>query len=111
VVLVRSCHSRPSSAQAPRHVDAPVLVALLSAILALGSRRVGEPSLRASRPSAWVALSDQGDLAVALEILAPGLLQHPDSSELAELRGGHLAAWEQPQLFSEEMRATFRSLR
>src|SRR3954467_1740242 len=26
-------------------------------------------------------------------------------------RGGHFAAWEQPQLFSEEMRACFRSLR
>jgi pimeloyl-ACP methyl ester carboxylesterase len=26
-------------------------------------------------------------------------------------RGGHFAAWEQPQLFSEEMRAGFRSLR
>ncbi len=26
-------------------------------------------------------------------------------------RGGHFAAWEQPQLFSEELRATFRSLR
>jgi pimeloyl-ACP methyl ester carboxylesterase len=26
-------------------------------------------------------------------------------------RGGHFAAWEQPQLFSEEMRAAFRSLR
>jgi pimeloyl-ACP methyl ester carboxylesterase len=25
--------------------------------------------------------------------------------------GGHFAAWEQPQLFSEEMRAAFRSLR
>ena len=25
--------------------------------------------------------------------------------------GGHFAAWEQPQVFSEEMRATFRSLR
>jgi pimeloyl-ACP methyl ester carboxylesterase len=25
--------------------------------------------------------------------------------------GGHFAAWEQPQLFSEEMRASFRSLR
>jgi hypothetical protein len=28
----------------------------------------------------------QGDLAPALEILAPRLLPHPDSSELAELR-------------------------
>ena len=26
-------------------------------------------------------------------------------------RGGHFAAWEQPQLFAEEMRASFRSLR
>jgi pimeloyl-ACP methyl ester carboxylesterase len=26
-------------------------------------------------------------------------------------RGGHFAAWEQPQLFSQEMRAAFRSLR
>ena len=26
-------------------------------------------------------------------------------------RGGHFAAWEQPQLFSEEVRAGFRSLR
>jgi pimeloyl-ACP methyl ester carboxylesterase len=25
-------------------------------------------------------------------------------------RGGHFAAWEQPQLFSEELRAAFRSL-
>ncbi len=26
-------------------------------------------------------------------------------------RGGHFAAWEEPQLFSEEVRATFSSLR
>jgi pimeloyl-ACP methyl ester carboxylesterase len=26
-------------------------------------------------------------------------------------KGGHFAAWEQPQLFSEEVRAGFRSLR
>jgi hypothetical protein len=26
-------------------------------------------------------------------------------------KGGHFAAWEQPQLFTEEMRAAFRSLR
>jgi pimeloyl-ACP methyl ester carboxylesterase len=25
--------------------------------------------------------------------------------------GGHFAAWEQPQILSEELRATFRSLR
>jgi pimeloyl-ACP methyl ester carboxylesterase len=26
-------------------------------------------------------------------------------------RGGHFAAWEEPELFSQEMRAAFRSLR
>jgi pimeloyl-ACP methyl ester carboxylesterase len=26
-------------------------------------------------------------------------------------RGGHFAAWEEPQIFTEELRASFRSLR
>jgi pimeloyl-ACP methyl ester carboxylesterase len=26
-------------------------------------------------------------------------------------KGGHFAAWEEPQLFSEELRAAFRTLR
>ena len=26
-------------------------------------------------------------------------------------RGGHFAAWEEPELFSDEVRAAFRSLR
>jgi hypothetical protein len=26
-------------------------------------------------------------------------------------RGGHFAAWEEPQLFAEELRAAFRTLR
>jgi pimeloyl-ACP methyl ester carboxylesterase len=26
-------------------------------------------------------------------------------------KGGHFAAWEQPELFTDEVRATFRSLR
>ena len=34
----------------------------------------------------------------------PGLIYYVD-------KGGHFAAWEQPQLFSEELRAAFRSLR
>ena len=37
----------------------------------------------------------------------PGNLIHYNRVD----RGGHFAAWEQPQLFSEEMRAAFRSLR
>jgi glyoxylase-like metal-dependent hydrolase (beta-lactamase superfamily II) len=36
--------------------------------------------------TAAAALARQGDLALALEILTPGLLRHPDSSELADLR-------------------------
>jgi glyoxylase-like metal-dependent hydrolase (beta-lactamase superfamily II) len=36
--------------------------------------------------TAAATLAGQGDLALALEILAPGLLRHPGSSELAELR-------------------------
>ena len=36
--------------------------------------------------TAAVTLAGQGDLALALEILDPGLLRHPDSSELADLR-------------------------
>src|SRR6185312_16006589 len=36
--------------------------------------------------TAAATLAGQGDLTLALEILDPGLLQHPDSCELAELR-------------------------
>jgi hypothetical protein len=35
---------------------------------------------------AAATLADQGDLALALDIVTPGLLRHPDSSELAGLR-------------------------
>lgn len=36
----------------------------------------------------------------------PGLVYYAEAD-----RGGHFAAWEQPQLFAEELRAAFRSLR
>jgi glyoxylase-like metal-dependent hydrolase (beta-lactamase superfamily II) len=46
--------------------------------------------LAGGKPDAFVTaaatLAAQGDLALALEVLAPGLLRHPDSRELAELR-------------------------
>jgi glyoxylase-like metal-dependent hydrolase (beta-lactamase superfamily II) len=49
--------------------------------------------------TAAATLADQGDLALALEILTPGLLRHPDSRELAELRQGVLVRlMEQRQL-------------
>ena len=40
------------------------------------------------------------------EIVYPGLAYFNEVE-----RGGHFAAWEEPQLFSEEVRAAFRSLR
>jgi pimeloyl-ACP methyl ester carboxylesterase len=37
---------------------------------------------------------------------------YPNLIHFNELpKGGHFAAWEQPQFFSEEVRAAFRSLR
>ena len=46
--------------------------------------------LAGEKPDAFAyaaaTLADQGDLTLALEVLAPGLLRHPDSRELAELR-------------------------
>ena len=37
---------------------------------------------------------------------------YPDLAYFNEAeKGGHFAAWEEPQLFSEELRAAFRSLR
>jgi hypothetical protein len=41
-----------------------------------------------------------------VEAVYPGLAYFNEAE-----RGGHFAAWEEPQLFSEEVRAAFRSLR
>jgi pimeloyl-ACP methyl ester carboxylesterase len=41
-----------------------------------------------------------------VEAVYPGLAYFNEAD-----RGGHFAAWEEPQLFSEELRAAFRSLR
>jgi pimeloyl-ACP methyl ester carboxylesterase len=41
-----------------------------------------------------------------VEVVYPGLAYFNEVD-----KGGHFAAWEEPQLFSEEVRATFRSLR
>jgi glyoxylase-like metal-dependent hydrolase (beta-lactamase superfamily II) len=49
--------------------------------------------------AAAATLAGQGDLALALDILTPGLLRHPGSSELAQLRHAVLAQlMEQRQL-------------
>jgi len=41
-----------------------------------------------------------------VEIMYPGLAYFSEVE-----RGGHFAAWEEPKLFSDEVRAAFRSLR
>src|SRR2546421_2002094 len=41
-----------------------------------------------------------------VEVVFPGLAYYNEPD-----RGGHFAAWEEPQLFSEEVRAAFRTLR
>jgi pimeloyl-ACP methyl ester carboxylesterase len=52
------------------------------------------PSELVQAPHSWV------------EKVYPNLIYYREAE-----RGGHFAAWEEPQLFSEEMRAAFRSLR
>jgi pimeloyl-ACP methyl ester carboxylesterase len=43
-------------------------------------------------------------------VIATGLI--PNLIHFNEVdRGGHFAAWEEPQLFTEELRAAFRFLR
>ena len=63
---------------------APLVWSPLSSTLIFGARDAGEKA--DAFVTAAATLAGQGDLALALEILAPGLLRHPDSSELAELR-------------------------
>jgi hypothetical protein len=41
-----------------------------------------------------------------VELTYPNVIYYNEAA-----RGGHFAAWEEPQLFSEELRAAFRSLR
>jgi pimeloyl-ACP methyl ester carboxylesterase len=42
---------------------------------------------------------------------ASSSFSNASSRRLRGKKGGHFAAWEQPQLFSEEVRAGLRSLR
>ena len=54
----------------------------------------------------------------SLQVLSAESIEQDQDKRRLELihynkldKGGHFAAWEQPQLFSEEVRAGFRSLR
>jgi hypothetical protein len=68
----------------------------------------GQPPPPVQVPVAFTAFP--GELLVAprswVEIVHPGLAYYNEVD-----RGGHFAAWEEPELFSQEMRAAFRPLR
>ena len=68
----------------------------------------GQAPPEASMPVAFTAFP--GEIFQAprswVEKVYPNLVYFHDAE-----RGGHFAAWEEPQLFAEEMRAAFRSLR
>jgi pimeloyl-ACP methyl ester carboxylesterase len=75
---------------------------------ALAAARAGEAPPAVSVPVAFTTFP--GEIIAAprswVEVV------YPDLSYFNEVdRGGHFAAWEEPQLFSEEIRAAFRSLR
>jgi hypothetical protein len=66
-------------------------------------------------------MTDQISIPVAVTVFPEEIYRAPESwtrrayrnliyfNEAA--RGGHFAAWEQPELFASELRAAFRSLR
>ena len=62
--------------------------------LETGVSQKGPWSLSCARPRSWA------------EKAYPNLIYFNEVD-----KGGHFAAWEEPQLFSEEIRAAFRSLR
>ena len=80
----------------------------------LGKPR-GRPTSAAALKSAEISVS------VAITVFPDDIYRAPESWARRAYpnlvyfnevdRGGHFAAWEQPQLFSEEMRAAFKTLR
>ena len=71
--------------------------------------------------SAVAQMTDQISIPVAITVFPEEVYRSPESWARRAFRnliyfnevdkGGHFAAWEQPQLFAEEVRAAFRSLR
>ena len=86
----------PASRAAPRdparNAPAPACQAPSEVTLPIGFTTFPGEIFRA--PRSWV------------EKLYPNVIYFNEAD-----RGGHFAAWEEPQLFSEELRAAFRTLR
>jgi pimeloyl-ACP methyl ester carboxylesterase len=72
------------------------------------AQAAGEAPPAVSVPVAFTTFPDEVFAAPRswVEVVYPGLAYFNEVD-----RGGHFAAWEEPQLFSEEIRAAFRSLR
>jgi pimeloyl-ACP methyl ester carboxylesterase len=72
------------------------------------ARAAGKPPAAVAVPVAFTTFP--GEIFAAprswVEIMYPGLAYFNEAE-----RGGHFAAWEEPKLFSDELRAAFRSLR
>jgi len=68
----------------------------------------GQPPPPAAVPVGFTAFPDEIFVAPRswAEAVYPGLAYYGEAD-----RGGHFAAWEEPELFSTEIRATFQSLR
>ena len=96
------------------------------AVLADGHRRLGGPVVLGARTSQAKALAaGQAPPEVSLPVgftTFPGEIfraprswvekSYPNLTYFNEVdKGGHFAAWEEPELFSTEVRAAFRSLR
>jgi pimeloyl-ACP methyl ester carboxylesterase len=73
-----------------------------------GVRSAGQPLPRASVPAGFTVFP--GEIFAAprtwTEKAYPNLVYYNKAA-----KGGHFAAWEEPQLFSEELRAAFRTIR
>jgi pimeloyl-ACP methyl ester carboxylesterase len=74
-----------------------------------GRSRCGRPGSAAGRSSGRLHDVPRRDLPSPrswVEVVFPGLAYFNEVD-----RGGHFAAWEEPELFSSELRDAFRSLR
>ena len=114
----RRAHGRPDAGEHRRQHHA-VLVdghRSVGGPMVLGVRTIsgrsagGRRGASAGRGSGWLHHVPRRDLGSAprswAEAVYPGLAYFNEVD-----KGGHFAAWEEPQLFSEEVRAAFRSLR
>ena len=91
----------------------PLLIAPRMAGIVLWARRIDRPAHRSNGVRRDIAPG--GHHGISGGVRAPETWARRAYRNLIYFnevdRGGHFAAWEQPELFAEEIRAAFRSLR